>query len=335
MAPRVRVAASACLVASGLFIAGAGGAIALADPGHGNGRSDGHSDGRSDDRKGSDDRSGDDSIGDLVRRAFGMGDGSDEKSSQPGQRPETRWGNGRPRWHGPGENEPTKTETSPTKETTKPPTTKPSEPCPTTKPTEPTEPSEPPGQPGPTFPESGGGGGGGSEQLPRYKPPQVPDMQLPNELQPSPPGLPGAPGVLEAGAGVVAAAAPVGPAVPIALPVIVAPPLGIGVAGGAGGPGAGPRGGPSPDVKSIFTQPPAGRTPPPANVGSNAAAPNASYRIGYTEYLRTAGLPQVAALAVPGLVGILVLTGAGGFVGYRQAKAGHAVHVGGSARFMR
>ena len=53
------------------------------------------------------------------------------------------------------------------------------------------------------------------------------------------------------------------------------------------------------------------------------------------EYLRTAGLPQVAALAVPGLVGILVLTGAGGLVGYRQAKAGHAVHVGGSARFMR
>ncbi len=64
-------------------------------------------------------------------------------------------------------------------------------------------------------------------------------------------------------------------------------------------------------------------------------APNSSYRIGYTEYLRTAGLPQVAALAVPGLVGIMVLTGAGGLVGYRQAKAGHAVRVGGTARFMR
>jgi hypothetical protein len=70
-------------------------------------------------------------------------------------------------------------------------------------------------------------------------------------------------------------------------------------------------------------------------VGSNVAAPNSSYRIGYTEYLRTAGLPQVAALAVPGLVGIMVLTGAGGLMGYRQAKAGHAVHVGGSARFIR
>ena len=157
-------------------------------------------------------------------------------------------------------------------------------------------------------------------------------MQLPGELQPGPPGLPGAPGVLEAGAGAVAAAAPVGAAVPIALPVIVAPPLGVGAGGGAA---AGARGGPSPDVKGIFAEPPAGRGSPPANVGSNAAVPNASYRIGYTEYLRSAGLPQVAALAVPGLVGIMVLTGAGGLVGYRQAKAGHAVRVGGSARFMR
>jgi hypothetical protein len=303
--------------------------MALADPGHGHDRSDD----RSNDRKGSDDRKGDDSVGDIVRRAFGMDDNSGQKGrpdSWPRQNPDTRWGNGRP-GHGLGEQEPTKTETSPTKEspTKEPPTTKP---CPTT---DPTTPTEPPGQPGPNpqFPQSGGGGGGAVEQLPRFKPPSVPDMQLPGELQPPQPGVPGAPGVLEAG-GVVAAAAPVG-AVPIALPVIVAPPLGLGVAGGGGGAGAGPRTGPSPDVKSIFAQPPANRISPPANVGSNAAVPNASYRIGYTEYLRSAGLPQVAALAVPGLVGIIVLTGAGGLLGYRQAKAGHAVHVGGTARFMR
>ena len=89
-------------------------------------------------------------------------------------------------------------------------------------------------------------------------------------------------------------------------------------AGDTAGPAAGtPRG--------VTAEPPAGRVPPPANVGSNAGMPASSYRIGYTEYLRTAGLPQVAALAVPGLAGILVLTGAGGLVGYRQAKAGHAV----------
>jgi hypothetical protein len=50
--------------------------------------------------------------------------------------------------------------------------------------------------------------------------------------------------------------------------------------------------------------------------------------------LRSAGLSQVAALAVPGVAGMLVLTGAGGLVGYRQAKAGHAVHTTGTARFV-
>ena len=58
VASRVRVAASACLVASGLFMAGAGGAIALADPGNGYGSSD--------------DRTGDDSMGGVIRRALGM-----------------------------------------------------------------------------------------------------------------------------------------------------------------------------------------------------------------------------------------------------------------------
>ena len=53
-------------------------------------------------------------------------------------RPDIRWGNGRGPWHGPGEQEPTKTDTSPTN------TTKPTTPCPpTTKPTEPSEPPEP------------------------------------------------------------------------------------------------------------------------------------------------------------------------------------------------
>ena len=47
-------------------------------------------------------------------------------------------------------------------------------------------------------------------QLPRFKPPSVPGMELPGELQPSQPGVPGGPAVLDAGAGAAAAAAPVG-----------------------------------------------------------------------------------------------------------------------------
>ncbi|HYO02629.1 MAG TPA: hypothetical protein VET27_12450, partial [Mycobacterium sp.] len=110
-------------------------------------------------------------------------------------------------------------------------------------------------------------------------------------------------------------------------------------AGGAGGPGIASRPGPpsaprtsgSPQNKS---QPPkAGAQNPPAYGASNGSVP-ASYRAGYGDYLRTAGVGQMAAVALPGVMGILVLTGAGGLVGYRQARAGHAVRVNGAARFM-
>ena len=145
-----------------------------------------------------------------------------------------------------------------------------------------------------------------------------PEMQLPPAAEPS---------AIAAEPGVGAAAVEL-PIPPITLPVIVAPVIGLG--GGGGSPGApalpvAPRG--------VTVEPPAGREPLPANVGSNVAVPAASYRTGYTEYLRNAGLSQVAALALPGVAGMLVLTGAGGLVGYRQAKAGHAVHTG-AARFV-
>jgi len=45
-------------------------------------------------------------------------------------------------------------------------------------------------------------------------------------------------------------------------------------------------------------------------------------------------MSQLVALAAPGLAGMLVLTGAGGLMGYRQAKAGHALRTGGGARFV-
>jgi hypothetical protein len=306
VATRIRVAASACLVASGLLIGGAGGAMALADPGAGHDHSD---DGR-----------GGDSIGDVVRRAFTLDGGNAPKAREDRGRPTTRWGNGR---DDPSDDQgPTKTATqtmtgTPTKTPTK------TSPCP-----DPTSvPGQPPGNPAPEPPASGGGGA--IVHLPRFTPPRVPAMELPEELQP---GQPGGPAVLDAAPG--AAAAPVGPAAPIAVPVIVAPPIGAAAGAGGGAAGAGSAGVPPAPPRAVIAEPPGGRVSLPANAGSKAVS-NPSYRIGYTDYLRTAALPQVAALAVPGLVGILVLTGAGGLVGYRQAKAGHAVRVGSSARFMR
>jgi hypothetical protein len=183
----------------------------------------------------------------------------------------------------------------------------------------PRNPGQPPG-PG------GGGGGGTAPEVPSGRPHVPPQMQLPSELMP-PETEPG-PTVIDAEPGVGIAAAQL-PIAPITLPVIVAPATGLG--GGGGSPGA-----PTLPVtpRGVSAEPPAGREPLPANVGSNVAVPATSYRIGYTEYLRNAGLSQVAALAVPGLAGMLVLTGAGGLVGYRQAKAGHAVHTSGTARFV-
>jgi hypothetical protein len=151
-------------------------------------------------------------------------------------------------------------------------------------------------------------------------------MQLPPELMP-----PSEPTVVDAVPGLGVAAAEV-PLAPITLPVIVAPAPGLGGGGGAPAAPANPALPRPPRV--VTAEPPAGRDPLPADAGSNVAVPASSYRIGYTEYLRNAGIPQVAALAVPGVAGMLVLTGAGGLVGYRQAKAGHAVRTGGTARFV-
>jgi len=151
-------------------------------------------------------------------------------------------------------------------------------------------------------------------------------MQLPSELNP-PVTEPVRPSVIDVAPGVGVAAAEV-PIAPITLPIVVAPATGLGAGGSPGTPmlPGTPRG--------VSAEPPAGREPLPANVGSNVAVPAASYRIGYTEYLRSAGLSGVAVLAVPGVAGMLVLTGAGGLVGYRQAKAGHALHTSGTARFV-
>lgn len=167
--------------------------------------------------------------------------------------------------------------------------------------------------------------------------PSVPAMQLPSslavEVAPQVPGVAAEP-VLEAAAGLATAAAL--PLAPVTLPVIVIPSLGApgaaaGGGGGAGGSGLGPRQvGPEPP------RVPGGRAEgkPGPETGSAAALNSPSYRAGYREYLRAAGLGQVAAVAVPGLTGILVLTGAGALLGYRQARAGHSLRAGGTARFV-
>jgi hypothetical protein len=138
----------------------------------------------------------------------------------------------------------------------------------------------------------------------------------------------------------------------ITLPVVVFPGgtavgAGNGNGGvvGAGGPGVVPRPGipaaplppvtPGAGASAPPPPPPAQKQQsPPAFSAGNQASVAPSYRMGYMEYLRAAGFGEVAAVAVPGFTGILILTGAGGLIGYRQARAGSTMRTGNTARFM-
>ncbi|WP_235716426.1 hypothetical protein [Mycolicibacterium goodii] len=114
----------------------------------------------------------------------------------------------------------------------------------------------------------------------------------------------------------------------VVAPVIVPPAPAAPPGRGEGDPGGAQPHRPTPTLK--FQTPATGQ---PQAAGLDAGAPPASFRTGYTDYLRTAEVIDIVAVAVPGTVGLLGLTGLGGLVGYRQAKAGVMVRTNAS-RFM-
>jgi hypothetical protein len=328
---RVQGAASACLVTVGLFLCGLGGALAVADPSapsdvrHGKHPDNAHGNGTKGDADGSNrpkpgtakvEHTGDDKPGNGANPSNGnCGNDKDNGNAQGcggGTLPSTPPSPSTTR--STSQSSTTKTTPSTTPPTTTDRTT--STKTTSSESSETTSASSASSSVGLPAP-GGGGGGGGAVEAPAGRP-QVPGMQLPPSSEPS---------VIDVVPGVGAAAVEL-PIPPITLPVIVAPAAGLG-AGSAGVPElpAAPR--------AVSAEPPAGREPLPEIVGSNVGVPAVSYRAGYADYLRNAGLPQVAALAVPGITGMLVLTGAGGWVGYRQAKAGHAIHTSGIARFVK
>jgi hypothetical protein len=336
---RVLGAASACVVAAGLFLCGLGGALALAEPPAipgGTHSNDGPGKGPKDESDGSD------GAGASNGEKPDTGDNTETDDPKPGSGENPNNGNcGNDGSNGNAQHCGGGTATSPpgtstTNSTTH--TTTNTTPPTTTESTSTTESSTTSSKTTSSEtttstststssvglpPPAGGGGGGGAVEAPSGIPELPPEMQLPPEL--TPPAT--EPSVIDVVPGLGAAAVEL-PIPPITLPVIVAP-MGVGGAGAAPGAPALPV-----TPRGVSAEPPAGREPLPANVGSNVTVPASSYRIGYTDYLRSAGLSQVAALAVPGVAGMLVLTGAGGLVGYRQAKAGHAVHTNGTARFV-
>ena len=331
MGTRVHGGASACLVASGLFLCGLGGALAIAEPSSSSANADGahptEPPGQVSKGDSGTDSGSQASAGGKVDTGTSANGGNpdngncgNDKSNGNAQgcgggtthtsRPTVTSATKTTQTTQPSTSTKTTTASSTTSQTTSSQTTssQTSETTtPTTTPT--TTTTTPPGGPGP----GAGRGNGGAVGAPSVFP--TPPSQMP----------PTEPSVIDVVPGVGAAAAQL-PALPITLPLVVAP---------MGGPGPGPEAPPllGPPRGGV-AEPPAGREPLPASAGSNATVPPSSYRLGYTDYLRNAGLSQVVALAVPGVAGMLVLTGAGGLLGYRQAKAGHAVHTSGTARFV-
>jgi hypothetical protein len=159
---------------------------------------------------------------------------------------------------------------------------------------------------GPEPVNSSGGGGGGTE-------PVEPATAEPPVLQAPP----------------IAVAPPL-PELPPPPVVVSAPPGGVNT-------WLGPRVLPEPPAtgSSIAGQPvPPAAEPPPASIGTPMGT-QASQPAGYTAYLRPLRLPELAAAALPGVGGILLLTAGGSFIGYRQAKAGQSVRTRRLSRFLQ
>jgi hypothetical protein len=58
-------------------------------------------------------------------------------------------------------------------------------------------------------------------------------------------------------------------------------------------------------------------------------------RLGYARYLRDPTEAELAAIALPGVTGLLFLTFSGGLIGYRQANSARFIRAQGAERFLR
>jgi hypothetical protein len=133
---------------------------------------------------------------------------------------------------------------------------------------------------------------------------------------------------------------PIGPAgVPMSHPVALLlpsgpPPLEL-APGGVDVPRA-PMPVPAPlTPPTVAPAPPHQVSPPPPDNNATGLNDEVAFRAGYSDYLRNAGMAQITSLAVPGAAAILLFTVGGGFIGYRQARAGHVIRAEGISRFLK
>jgi hypothetical protein len=72
--------------------------------------------------------------------------------------------------------------------------------------------------------------------------------------------------------------------------------------------------------------------PPPATAAAPVEVP--ATRLGYQQYLRAAKVTDMAVVALPGVVGLVLMTVSGAVIGHRQARAGYMLRHNRAARFM-
>ena len=152
---------------------------------------------------------------------------------------------------------------------------------------------------------------GGSDNGYTASQPQV--LEAPLAIAPPPAGLRAAP--------------PVAP--PVAVPT--PPQIGTNPAGPPTMPGSRVAAGTAPTPPRGALSP--GTKPPPAMT----AAPTGTQmtRLGYRQYLRTATVSELALVALLGVVGLFVMAFSGGVIGYRQANAGRYRLTERAARFLQ
>jgi hypothetical protein len=80
-----------------------------------------------------------------------------------------------------------------------------------------------------------------------------------------------------------------------------------------------------------------GSLPPTVDAPAGSLTPMSGQatRLGYPRYLRSPTAGELAALALPGVTGLLFITFGGGFVGYRQANSVRFIRAQGADRFLR
>lgn len=89
----------------------------------------------------------------------------------------------------------------------------------------------------------------------------------------------------------------------------------------------------SPTTVALRTAAPAVPIPVGLRGIATSSAPDSFLDRAVSEVLLPLSLAALAAVALPGVGGLLVILGLGIRIGYRQAKAGWAVHVAGFGRF--